>query len=84
MHTDSVCRGQSKFDECSEKFSRRVENAVQKGEIGCYKQFLLFPQPFQKTVSADTCGLFEKEFNGPEKETLKNMSKSRLFDHDCI
>ena len=34
--------------------------------------------------SADTCGLFEKEFNGPEKEALKNMSKARLFAHDCI
>ena len=39
---------------------------------------------FQKTFSADSCGLFEKEFNGPEKETLKNMSKARLFAHDCI
>ena len=52
----------------------RVENAVRKGEIGCSKQFLLFPQLFQKTFSADICGLFEKEFNGPEKEALKNMS----------
>ena len=26
-----------------EKFSKRVENAVGKGEIACYKQFLLFP-----------------------------------------
>ena len=35
---------------------------------------------FQKTFSADACGLFEKEFNGPEKEALKNKSiKSRLF-----
>ena len=39
---------------------------------------------FRKTFSADTCGLLEKEFNGPEKEALKNMSKSRLFAHDCI
>ena len=37
-----------------------------------------------KEISVDTCGLFEKEFNGPEKEALKNMSKSRLFAHDCI
>ena len=40
----------------------------------------VFPQLFQKIFSADTCGLFEKEFNGTEKEALKNMSnKSRLF-----
>ena len=34
-----------KFDR---KFSKRVENTVGKGEIVRYKQFLLFPQCFQK------------------------------------
>ena len=38
----------SKFDENSKKFSERVENTVVKGEIARYKQFLLFPQCFQK------------------------------------
>ena len=33
---------------------KRVENTVGKGEIACYKQFLLFPQSFQKTRTADT------------------------------
>ena len=37
-----------KFDENSRKFSKRVENTVGKGEIARYKQFLLFPQCFQK------------------------------------
>ena len=46
-----------KFDENSRKFSIRVEtplgnkpfeNTVGKGEIARYKQFLLFPQCFQK------------------------------------
>ena len=37
-----------KFDESSRKFSKRVENTVGKGEIAPYKQFLLFPQCFQK------------------------------------
>ena len=37
-----------KFDENSRKFSKRVENTVGKGEIACYKQFLLFPPCFQK------------------------------------
>ena len=32
-----------KFDENGRKFSERVENTVGKGEIACYKQFLLFP-----------------------------------------
>ena len=36
------------FDENSRKFSKWVENAVGKGEIACYEQFLLFPQCFQK------------------------------------
>ena len=32
-----------KFDENSRKFSKRIENAVGKGEIAHYGQFLLFP-----------------------------------------
>ena len=42
------------FDENGRKFSTRVENIVGKGEIACYEQFLLFPQCFQKTCTADT------------------------------
>ena len=44
------------------KFSKPVENAVGKGEIACNKQFLLFPQCFQKNYTK-TCknqGLFGK------------------------
>ena len=37
-----------KFDENGRKLSKRVENTVGKGEIARYKQFLLFPQCFQK------------------------------------
>ena len=36
------------------KFSERVENAVEKGEITPYEQFLLFPQIFRKTCTTDT------------------------------
>ena len=43
-----------KFDENGSKFSKRVENTVGKGEIARYEQFLLFPQCFQKTCTADT------------------------------
>ena len=42
-----------KFDENGEKFSERLENAVGKTEIVCFEQFLLFPQCFQKTCTAD-------------------------------
>ena len=41
------------FDENGRRFSRWVENTVGKGEISRYEQFLLFPQSFQKTYSAD-------------------------------
>ena len=37
-----------KFDENTRKFSERVENAVGKGEIARYEQFLLFLQCLQK------------------------------------
>ena len=37
-----------KFDENGRKLSKWVENAVGKGEIARYEQFLLFPQHFQK------------------------------------
>ena len=37
-----------KLDENSRNFSKWVENTVGKGEIACYKQFLLFPQCFLK------------------------------------
>ena len=42
------------IDENGIKFSKRVENTVGKGEIARYEQFLLFPQCFQKTCTADT------------------------------
>ena len=42
------------FDKNDKKFSKEVENTVGKGEIACYKQFLLFTQCFQRTCTADT------------------------------
>ena len=42
-----------KFDENGRKLSKQVENTVGKGEIACYEQFILFPQCFQKTFTAD-------------------------------
>ena len=44
----------SKFDENGKKLSKWVENTVGKGEIARYEQFLLFPQCFPKTCTADT------------------------------
>ena len=45
--------GNFKFDENSRKFFKQVKNTVEKGEITCNDQFLLFPQYFQKTWTAD-------------------------------
>ena len=45
----------SKCDENGRKLSKLVESTEgEKGEIARYEQFLLFPQCFQKTCTADT------------------------------
>ena len=43
-----------KFYENGRNFSEMNENAVGKGEIARCEQFLLFPQCFQETFTADT------------------------------
>ena len=43
-----------KFDENGRKIFKCVENTMGKREIARYQQFLLFPQCFQKTYTADT------------------------------
>ena len=42
-----------RFDKNDVKFLKRVENTWGRGEIAYYEQFLLFPQCFQKTCTAD-------------------------------
>ena len=42
------------FNENDRKSSKRAGNTVGKGEIARCEQFLLFPQCFQKTCTADT------------------------------
>ena len=48
-----VADDNSRFIENERKFSKWVENAVKKGEIARYEPFLLFPQCFQMTCTAD-------------------------------
>ena len=43
-----------KLNENGREFSKWLENSVGKGEIAHYEQFLLFPQCFQKSHTADT------------------------------
>ena len=48
VQTETVRDDNFRFDENTRKLSKQVENTVGKGEIACYKQFLLFLQCFQK------------------------------------
>ena len=54
FQTEEFADNNFELDENSRKFSRGVENTVGNGEIARYEQFLLFPQCFQKTCTADT------------------------------
>ena len=54
LEAEILANDNSKLDENGKKFSKLVENTVGKGEIAHYEQFLLFPQCFQKTSTADT------------------------------
>ena len=38
----------------AETSQKGTENIVRKGEIACNEEFILFPQCFQKTCTADT------------------------------
>ena len=53
LQTERVCRRQFQFDENGRKLFKQVENTVGKGEITHNEQFLLYPQCFQKTCTAD-------------------------------
>ena len=43
----------SQFDKNGREFPKRVENAMEKGEIARREQFLHFPQCFEKACTAD-------------------------------
>ena len=54
-------------------FSKQVENTVEKGEIAHYKQFLLFPHCYKKSV-LQTCkkqGLFEKRLKKNHSQQIQ-------------
>ena len=46
FQTEEFADDKLKFEDSGRKLSKRVENTVGKGEIACYKQFLLFPKCF--------------------------------------
>ena len=53
FQTERVCKRQFLIVENGGKVCDRVGNTVEKGEIARYEQFLLFPQCFQTTCTAD-------------------------------
>ena len=68
----------------AEKFSRQIENTEGKGEIACYEQFLLFPQRFQETCTADLSkpGLVWERVNTSWNTEILNSWK--LYQHCSI
>ena len=46
----NVTDDNSKLDENGGKFTERVKNTVEKGEIACYEQIFLFQKRFPKTT----------------------------------
>ena len=67
------------------KLSKQVENTKGKGEIARYEQFLLFPQCFQKTCTADTSncdqGLFGKGLRHSDPEDRFLFLNSRFLGY---
>ena len=54
FQTERFADYNSEIDHNGRKFSKRVESTVGKGPIARYEQFLLFPQCFRRTCTADT------------------------------
>ena len=64
-----------KFNEIGRKFSKQVENTVEKGEIAHKEQFLLFHSVFKKFVDVLQThhGLFGEGLNYSSANVLKKM-----------
>ena len=53
-HLKELADDNLKFHGNGRKVFEKIENTVGKGEIARYEQFLLFPQCFQNSCTADT------------------------------
>ena len=88
-----------KFDEIGRKLFKQVENTVGNGEIACNKQFLFFPQCFQRACFPGASkGVIVWEWVNPFPNTpflnrpkLKeaaddnwNVAIERFYDTHCI
>ena len=71
-----------KFDENGRKLSKRVENAVEKGEIARYEQFLFFPQCFQKACFLGASkGVIVWEWNNTAASALTKLVFVHRWTH---
>ena len=72
----------------AESPSKWVENTFGKGEIARYKQFLLFPQCFQKTCTADTQkpGLFWERFKSLHMDYVytRSLKSSQSIEKNIV
>ena len=70
-----------KFDENGRKLPKWVENAVVKGDIACYEQFLLFPQCFQKACfpGAPKGGNVLEWVDSKNSGTNRNLARTKYF-----
>ena len=66
-----------KVFENGRKLSYRVKNAVGKGEIACYEQFLLFRQCFQEACTADT---YKPRLVWERVETMRKETFANIID----
>ena len=82
-----------KFEENGRKLFKPVENAVGKGEIARYKQFLFFPQCFQKACFQEASkGVILWEwvkadgacFNPLPEDKILDWSKLKQFTDDIF
>ena len=46
----------NEYDENGGKFSKRIENTAGRGKTAHFEQFILFPQCFRATSTADVIG----------------------------
>ena len=78
FQSQRVCKEQFQINESGRKFSKRVENTVEKGEIAYYDQFLPFQKSFQKKFVLQTCKKTQKFDWKIADEKIKLLSLTDL------
>ena len=80
VQIEKIADDNFEFDVNSRKFSKLVENTVGKGKTACYKQFLLFPQCFQKACFLRVSkGVIVWEWVKMSSAICFNLDKSKIW-----